>query len=325
MRTKSRELLAVGIFGNKSSIGDRIEMLLRHSRIFSPRASATAVAASAIILSGLLLLASLTPRWIAFAQPALPSFEVASIKPSPPMSARGVFFGMSDDPDRFKGSYVTLTDLMAKAYGVEHARISGGPSWVLSDRFDVIATLPTATPEGQIPLLLQNASDGAIQADCAPGYQNHPRIRIGRGKRWSKVEAIRGGRQRLARRASHAVFGPSPDGLEWRIGNLLWQGKAQQDFDGRFRHAPLRGDRSARAGCDRNRRPIRDLFRMDSGWGAATGRGAGRSRSIHLHRGSGAARAEAGAAQRSIGLFGDRTCRKARCELNRGNCWLSAS
>jgi uncharacterized protein (TIGR03435 family) len=155
MRTESRELLAVGIFGGKSRIGDRIETLLSRGRTFSPRASAARVAASAIVLSGLMLTVSLAPRWIVFAQPASPSFEVASVKPSPPISAHGVLFGMIDDPGRFHGSYVTLTDLVAKAYGVEHARISGGPSWVLSDRFDVIATLPTGTPQGQIPSMLQ--------------------------------------------------------------------------------------------------------------------------------------------------------------------------
>ena len=110
---------------------------------------------SAIGLCGLMVAGSLVPRWIAFAQPAPPSFEVASIKPSPPLSAKGVVFGMIDDPDRFNGSYVTLLDLMARAYGVEHSRISGGPSWLLSDRFDVIAKLPTGTPRGQIPLMLQ--------------------------------------------------------------------------------------------------------------------------------------------------------------------------
>lgn len=32
MRTESRELLAVGVFGSKSRIGDRIEVLLRRGR-----------------------------------------------------------------------------------------------------------------------------------------------------------------------------------------------------------------------------------------------------------------------------------------------------
>jgi hypothetical protein len=68
MRTESRELLAVGIFGNTSRFGDRIEMLLRRGRTFSPRASATGVAASAFILSSLMLAGAFAPRWIAFAQ-----------------------------------------------------------------------------------------------------------------------------------------------------------------------------------------------------------------------------------------------------------------
>jgi hypothetical protein len=151
MRTKSRELLAVGIFGNKSRIGDRIEVLLGGGRAFSPRASAAGVTACAVVLVGLTLAGSLAPRWIAFAQAAPPFFEVASIKPN----SHPVAFGMSDDPDRFNGSYVTLLDLMKRAYGVDLSRISGGPSWVSSDRYDVIATLPRGTPREQIPLLLQ--------------------------------------------------------------------------------------------------------------------------------------------------------------------------
>src|ERR1035438_8520973 len=103
MRIDSREILAVGIFGGKSRIGDRIETLLRHGRTFSPRTSVSGVAAGAIALSCLILAGSLAPRWIAFAQPALPSFEVASVKPSPPMSARGVFFGMIRSEERRVG------------------------------------------------------------------------------------------------------------------------------------------------------------------------------------------------------------------------------
>jgi hypothetical protein len=38
MRTESRELLAVGIFGGKSRVGDRIEILLRRGRTFCANA-----------------------------------------------------------------------------------------------------------------------------------------------------------------------------------------------------------------------------------------------------------------------------------------------
>src|SRR5580692_6531060 len=90
MRTESRDLLAVGILGSrsrgsKSRIGDRIEILLRRGRTFSPRVSAGGVAVSTVVLGGLMLGGSLAPRWIAFAQQQpRPSFEVASVKPSNP-------------------------------------------------------------------------------------------------------------------------------------------------------------------------------------------------------------------------------------------------
>jgi hypothetical protein len=83
MRTDSRELLAVGALGRSSRIGDRIEMLLRRDRGFSPRASAVGVAASTVILLCITLVGSLVPRWIAFAQqPPRPEFEVGSVKPN---------------------------------------------------------------------------------------------------------------------------------------------------------------------------------------------------------------------------------------------------
>jgi uncharacterized protein (TIGR03435 family) len=156
MRTESRELLAVGIFGGKSRIGDRIEILPRRGRTFSPRASATGVIASTLALCSLMLAGSLVPRWIAFAQqPVNPSFEVASIKPSPPPDGKPILVGMVSDPNRFKGSFVTLPDLIARAYGIDHSRISGGPPWVSSDHYEVIAMLPRDTPADRIPLLLQ--------------------------------------------------------------------------------------------------------------------------------------------------------------------------
>jgi uncharacterized protein (TIGR03435 family) len=189
----------VGIVGNKSRIAERIEMLLRRGRTFSPRASASGVIASTIALFGLMLAGSLPPRWIAFAQQPV-TFEVASIKPSPPISAHGVFFGMIDDPDRFNGSYVTLTDLMAKAYGIEHPRISGGPSWVLSDRFDVIATLPRGTQRGQIPLLLQTL------------LAERFRLIVRRESRTTRVYALVQAKGGPKLKRSEAESNPSPGG-----------------------------------------------------------------------------------------------------------------
>jgi uncharacterized protein (TIGR03435 family) len=137
MRTESREMLAVGILGGKSRgfesrLGDRIQILLRRGRTFSPRASAAGVAASTVILGGLMFSGSLAPRWIAFAQEQpRASFEIASVKPTP-AARRGFDFGTyfrSLPGGRFSAENVPLGMLITKAYGVDSNRIVGG-NWL---------------------------------------------------------------------------------------------------------------------------------------------------------------------------------------------------
>jgi uncharacterized protein (TIGR03435 family) len=138
MRTESRELLAVGIFGSKSRFGDRIEMLLRRGRTFSPRASAGGVVASALVLSGLMLAGALAPRWIAFAQvEPRPSFEVASVKPGD--AGNGHFSVHTDPGEKFTTSNATLRMLIAFAYDLRNHQISGGPNWIDSAKFNIEA------------------------------------------------------------------------------------------------------------------------------------------------------------------------------------------
>jgi bla regulator protein BlaR1 len=137
MRTESRELLAVGVFGGKSRIGDRIEMLLRRGRSFSPRPSATGVTASAIVLIGFAIAASLAPHWIAFAQqPATPSFEVASVKPADPSDKPGF---LHTAPGRMELDGVTVKMLIQQAWAISGYRIFGGPSWLDSTRYNIAA------------------------------------------------------------------------------------------------------------------------------------------------------------------------------------------
>ncbi len=146
MRTDTRELLAVGIFGSKSCLGDRIEMLLRRGRTFSPRASVGGVVASAVVLGGLMVAGSLAPRWIAFAQqsPRL-AFEVASVKRN--TSGRdGESHSGPPETIGFKAGNMSLRMLLEIAYKVKESQITGGPGWIDSDRYDIEAR----PPEGAI-------------------------------------------------------------------------------------------------------------------------------------------------------------------------------
>jgi beta-lactamase regulating signal transducer with metallopeptidase domain len=94
---RRRQLLATGMAGRASHLGERIEALLRSGRDFAPRVSLVRVALGAAILLGLVFAGAQAPHWIAFAQePALaqepaappvpPVAPVAPVPPSPPLA-----------------------------------------------------------------------------------------------------------------------------------------------------------------------------------------------------------------------------------------------
>jgi len=144
MRNDSRELLAVGIFG-RASLGDRIELLLKRGREFSPRVSPLRFTASAVALLVCLFVGSQAPRWIAFAQERL-AFEVTSVKENKTKGQPGfqVLPG-----GRLVIANIPLQIIITTAYGLpfQSDRLSGGPDWIRSDRFDIEAT----PPPGAIP------------------------------------------------------------------------------------------------------------------------------------------------------------------------------
>jgi uncharacterized protein (TIGR03435 family) len=88
------------------------------------------------ILAGitLIILAACT----ASSQTAAPSrFEVASIKPSDP-GAGGTQIGLSPG-GTFNAKNVTLKALIQNAYEVRDFQISGGPGWLDTQRYDIVA------------------------------------------------------------------------------------------------------------------------------------------------------------------------------------------
>jgi uncharacterized protein (TIGR03435 family) len=88
-------------------------------------------------------------------------FEVASIKPSA-LSGRGVIrFDPkggpgSGDPGRVTYTFTTILNLMADAYGVKRYQVSGGPKWLDSEQFDIVAKVPKGATKEQVKVMLQN-------------------------------------------------------------------------------------------------------------------------------------------------------------------------
>jgi len=146
-----------GITG--SDLKNRIIKIMAHrigQNLTLPGKLLLSAAGIAVVVAPIAIGLVVAPRIHAQAETARPQFEVTSVKPSLPVANKPVFVGMISGPKRFSASHETLVDLIGKAYGLDHWRISGGPAWISEDRFDVIATLPQGTPREQIPLMLQS-------------------------------------------------------------------------------------------------------------------------------------------------------------------------
>lgn len=81
-------------------------------------------------------------------------FEVASIKASKP-GGRGRSLG-TDPAGRFTTENATLRAIIMFAFGIRDFQISGGPSWLDSDRFDIVAKPEGRSTPAQVPQLVQS-------------------------------------------------------------------------------------------------------------------------------------------------------------------------
>ena len=111
------------------------------------------VAAISIILS---LAAS-----SALGQPpaSAPSFEVASVKLSPPLNPADVaagklHVGMTIDGARVDIGFFSLGDLIPIAFRMKRYQVSG-PDWMGAQRFDIQAKIPEGVSRDQVPEMLQ--------------------------------------------------------------------------------------------------------------------------------------------------------------------------
>ena len=92
---------------------------------------------------------------------ASPSFDVATIKPSEPNAKSGRYIVMQGN-NRFVAKYYTLKLMVAAAYDLSPKVISGGPAWIDSDHFDIVALTPG---ESKPPRELQMAMLRTLLSD----------------------------------------------------------------------------------------------------------------------------------------------------------------
>jgi uncharacterized protein (TIGR03435 family) len=77
-----------------------------------------------------------------------PAFEIASVKPNNSGDSR--VFNHNEPPGRFRVTNFPVLLLIMQAYQLQDTQIVGGPAWIKSDRFDIVAKGPEDVPPLQL-------------------------------------------------------------------------------------------------------------------------------------------------------------------------------
>lgn len=114
-------------------------------------------------MRAILLLFAATPMFAqaTASRPQFDAFEVATIKPTPPDWSGGRYMRMQTAQQFSARSYEFRT-LVSAAFNVSPKAISGGPAWIDSDHFDIVAKAPgqaRPTLQEQMKMLRELLSD----------------------------------------------------------------------------------------------------------------------------------------------------------------------
>ena len=135
--------------------------------------------------------------------PLLPqSFDVASVKPQ--AGPCGTTFGAGQG--KAGGQCVTLQRIMAFAWRIQEFQITGGPSWVGSDLFDIEGKTsdPNATPD-QLRLMLRSLLRDRFALAVRNGQKESVVYALVVGKNGPKIKPS-------ADQSDDVVNGPAPPG-----------------------------------------------------------------------------------------------------------------
>ncbi len=144
---------------------------------------------------------------LVFAQ--APAFEVASITPcapgtpAPPMEHAGIT-DFTSPGGRFTARATTVQFLMEWAYGIQPAQHSGGPAWLSSDRFDVIAKAPGNATDDEIRKMVQTLPEDRFRLKFHREHREIAAYVISKGKDAPKLAAPKDGEAHGMRFAPHA-------------------------------------------------------------------------------------------------------------------------
>ncbi len=125
------------------------------------------------------------------------AFEVASVKPSPPIdwvklaaqvqTGKMPRMGVHVDGSRAEYIYMTLKELIANAYGMKSYQLTG-PAWLGNERFDIVAEMPDGAKKDDAPAMLQALLAERFMLTAHRDLQEHPVLALVVGKGGPKLK-----------------------------------------------------------------------------------------------------------------------------------------
>lgn len=122
------------------------------------------------------------------------SFEVASVKPAAPSATRGGRASASGDTVTFRNT--TLKNVLARAFEVKFGNQVTGPSWILTERYDIVAKAPENAPKEQIPSMLRSLLVERFKLVLHHENRELPMYALVTGKGRLKLQEIEDGNDR---------------------------------------------------------------------------------------------------------------------------------
>ncbi len=130
-----------------------------------------------------------------------PAFEVATIKPSPPMDPAKMLaamqaggkmpVGANIDSRRAEYLYLDLKSLLTYAYGVKPYQITG-PDWMSTTRFDILAKMPEGSSKDDAPKMLQSLLEERFKLTSHSASAEHSVMALVVGKGGPKLKESAG-------------------------------------------------------------------------------------------------------------------------------------
>ncbi|HKD08346.1 MAG TPA: TIGR03435 family protein [Bryobacteraceae bacterium] len=122
-------------------------------------------------------------------QPAPLAFEVATIKPAPPLNpASGkLHVGMNIEAGRVDIGFMSIADLIRTAYEVKPYQVSG-PDWINTERFDILAKIPEGGTKEQVPAMLKTLLQERFKLAVHKESKEHAVYALVAGKGGSKLK-----------------------------------------------------------------------------------------------------------------------------------------